>query len=80
MLHEKKYTKPAECAKLELSNFHWKIIEDLMPVLGQLFEVSEILASEKYPSVSCVLPLLNMVQNDILNSEGDTLFTGTTRK
>lgn len=45
-----------------------------MPVLEQLFECTELLATEQYPSASCILPLLDMLLNTILDTQNETFF------
>ena len=47
------------------------MIDDLLPVLEQLHDATEILSTERYPSASCILPLLHhlldaaLVANDV---------------
>lgn len=73
-MHERKYTKPSDCTKLELSTYHWKVIEEVMPVLEIFYDATEKLASEQYPSASCIVPLLNWLVLTVLDTTGDTFF------
>ena len=50
-----------------------------MLTLEQLYHTTELLSTEQYPSASCIMPLLFMVLNDVLNTEGDTMFVNTSK-
>ena len=74
VLHEPKYTKPSDCTKFELSNYDWKIIEEVMPVLEIFCEATEKLSTEQYPSTSCMMPLLNWLVFTVLDTKDDSMF------
>ncbi len=57
-LHDKQITKPSVAKNLELPDEMWTNIECLLPALLPFVEATEILASEAYPSLSAVMPLI----------------------
>ena len=78
VLHEKKYTKPNECAAIQLSEDQWSLIEELIPVLSPLAEATEVLSTEEYPSCSSIMPmLLSLMRYDLEVKEHDSEVVGT---
>ena len=72
VLFKKKYTKAIDCAALMLPDHMWSLMEMLLPALQPLVEATEVLASEEYPSVSCIMPmLLNIMKNDLQAKPGE---------
>ena len=45
-----------------------------MPVLGLFYDATEKLSTEKYPSASCIMPLLNWLVFTVFDTTGDSLF------
>ena len=73
VLHDKKYTKPNECEALELSTKTWHLMEELLPVLKPLVDATEALSSERYPSVSCIIPMIvGLIKYNLAPKENDS--------
>ena len=73
ILHDKKYTKPADCEKLEISNVTWNLIEKLLPAFKPMVYATEALASESYPSVSCIVHMITgLIKNELAPQPDDT--------
>ena len=73
VLHDKKYTKPNECETLELSTKTWHLMEELLPVLKPLVDATEALSSERYPSVSCYIPMIvGLIKYNLAPKENDS--------
>ena len=49
-------------------------------MLEQLNDATEMLATEQYPNASCILPLLSMLLDTVLNTENDTLLLNNFKK
>ena len=72
ILYDRKYTKSQECRSNEISDKSWFVIENLLPVLKPLAEATDALSSETYPSISCILPMINgLSKNELAPNDGD---------
>ena len=51
----------------------WNLIDKLLPTLKPLVDATEALASESYPSVSCmILMITGLIKNDLSTKPDDT--------
>lgn len=72
ILHDRKYTKPADCQTFEISNDTWNLIETLLPTLKPMVDATEALSTETYPSVSCIIPMImGLIRNDLAPNVDD---------
>ena len=73
VLFDDKLTKIGDRAKLDMKDSYWKIIEDIIPVLEPLAEITEVLGKESEPTGSSVYILIKNVFSQVLRSElGDS--------
>lgn len=72
VLHDKAVTRGPEARRLDIDEGTWEVIETIIPVLTPLVDATEALASEAYPSVSCIAPmLLSLITHDLSTTEAD---------
>ena len=64
-------TKPCDRIKLDLKDNFWKIIEDTVPILEPLADITEILGKEDIPTGSGVYILLNNIFKTVLCSNSE---------
>ena len=62
-------TKPCGRVKLDLKDNFWKVIEDIVPILQPLADITEILGKEDIPTGSGVYILLNDIFKTVLSSD-----------
>ena len=73
VLFDDKLTKVGDRAKLDMKDCYWKVIEDILPILEPLAEITEVLGKENEPTGSSVYVLIKNVFTHVLCSElGDS--------
>ena len=69
---DEKVTKASDRANLALPEATWKVIEDIVPILTPLAEASQIVTSEKLPTISQVYVLLHHLTQLKPSDDGST--------
>ena len=64
-------TKPCDHIKLDLKDNFWKIIEDIVPILEPLADITEILGKEDIPTGSGMYILLNNIFKTVRRSNSE---------
>jgi hypothetical protein len=71
VIFDDEYTKPGDRMILDIKDCFWKTMEDVVPVLEPLAEVTEILGKDSTPTGSSVFILLQNLISDVLKIGAD---------
>lgn len=63
---------PSDAMHLEMTDFNWRLIKELIPVLKPIKVATDRLSATTYPSLSMVYPSLQLVKNAIEHQACDT--------
>ena len=66
VIFDEAITKVGDRARLDIKDSYWKIIEDVIPILEPLADITEVLGKENEPTASAVYVLLFKVFNQVL--------------
>jgi len=73
VLSDRAFVKPNDAKTLDLADEQWRLIEDMLPLLQPLQNVTALFSQENAPSSSVVYPSLwKLIQVDMAASDDDT--------
>ena len=67
VIFDDEVTKPSDRLKLDLKDNFWKIMEEIVPILEPLAEMTEILGKEDQPTGGAVYLLLHNIFQNVLD-------------
>ena len=73
VMFDDQVTKPADRQRLEMKESYWTVMEDIVPILGPLAEITDMLGKEDIPTGSSVFVVLyNIINGPLLPSTSDS--------